>query len=238
MKKFFTTSRRPIGFGLLLAGMLIFSLSLAPNTAIAQSPLHPTFPLLDTDGANVLDSGNPVSTMQTCGQCHDAEFIAGHSFHTDAGASNATEPGQTSTGRPWDTSEGLFGKWNPITYSVLGEGGLTTNEWVQTIGLRHVGGGPAEDAGVEMNCFLCHLTDPDNQSRLQALEAGEFEWANTATLAASQILTYQDGRADWNEAAFDEQGELLPAFLSIQDPDNQNCGQCHGTVHMLSLIHI
>ena len=231
MKNLLRTHRRPISFGLLLAGLLIFSLAVAPHTAIAQSPLHPVFPLLDADGANVLESGSPVSTMETCGQCHDSEFIAGHSFHVDAGATNATEPGQTSTGRPWDTSEGLFGKWNPITYGVLGSSGLTTDEWVQTIGLRHVGGGPAEEAGVEMNCFLCHLSNPDNQSRIQALEAGEFEWANTATLGASQILTYEDGTANYNQEAFDEQGELLPAFVSLQDPSNQNCGQCHGTVH-------
>ncbi len=34
---------------------------------------------------NVLKSGNPVSTMKTCGQCHDTEFIQSHAFHSDLG---------------------------------------------------------------------------------------------------------------------------------------------------------
>ena len=225
----------------LLIGLIALGLAIVIQTAsaraadtpsIAASPLHPDFSLLDADGVNVLESGSPISTMQTCGQCHDTAFIESHSFHADVGASAAVEPGQAGTGRPWDTGEGLFGKWNPITYIVPGKVGLSTEEWIQTIGLRHVGGGPAEETGVEMNCFLCHLSDPDNESRIRALEAGDFEWANTATLAASQIMTYADGQADWNEAAFDEQGELLPTFVSIQDPANENCGQCHGTVHL------
>ena len=44
-------------------------------TTPAGSPLHPTFPLLDENGENVLDTDNPASTMKTCGNCHDAEFI-------------------------------------------------------------------------------------------------------------------------------------------------------------------
>ena len=168
--------------------------------------------------------------MQTCGQCHDTEFIASHSFHVDAGSSNAAQPGETSTGRPWDTSEGLYGKWNPITYGEPVEYS-DDQTWLETIGLRHVGGGPAEDSGVEMNCFLCHLNTPDNETRMQMLEAGQFAWANTATLAKSGIVTYTAGDFEYNQDAFDEVGELLPAYLGIQDPSNENCGQCHGTVH-------
>jgi len=113
------------------------------------NPLHPTFPLLDEAGDHVLDSGNPASTINSCGGCHDAEFIASHSFHSDVGLSNMTEPGETGNGRSWDTSAGLFGKWNPITYRYLSPQGddtvdLTTAEWVQLFGVRHAGGGPAQ----------------------------------------------------------------------------------------------
>ena len=71
--------------GLLLAITAFFG----THSALAQpevapreqaSPLHPNFALLDADGKNVLDTGAPVSTMQTCGQCHDTEFIQGHAF--------------------------------------------------------------------------------------------------------------------------------------------------------------
>ncbi|MCZ7673338.1 MAG: hypothetical protein M5U34_42605 [Chloroflexi bacterium] len=49
--------------------MLGVAFLMAGETAVAQqgSPLHPTYPLLDKDGDNVLDSGAPVSTMATCG---------------------------------------------------------------------------------------------------------------------------------------------------------------------------
>ena len=45
------------------------------------------------------------------------------------------------------------------------------------------------------------------------------------------LFSHTAARFTWNQDAFDENGELLPAFLGIQDPANENCGQCHGTVH-------
>ena len=74
----------------------------------------------------------------------------GHLFQTEAG--------ETGSGRAWDTSSGLYGKWDPITYRFLSPEGdalidLDTEEWIQTYGLRHAGGGPADAAGVEINCF-------------------------------------------------------------------------------------
>lgn len=56
-----------------------------PAPVEQTSPLHPTFALLDKDGENVLTSGKALSTMQTCGQCHDTEFIQSHAFHSDLG---------------------------------------------------------------------------------------------------------------------------------------------------------
>ena len=111
-------------------------------------PLHPTFALLDTDGRNVLDTNEPVSTMNTCGTCHDTEFIAEHSFHVDAGLSEVSAPGETGNGRSWDISTGTFGKWNPLLYHTLSSEGdalvdLTTPGWLMLFSDRHVGGGPA-----------------------------------------------------------------------------------------------
>ena len=140
-----------------LGAVLIGSLILTGSFAQAQkplrpevqgSPLHPTYPLLDGEGQNVLESGAPVSTMTTCGACHDTDFIEQHSFHTDVGLNDFGTPGSTDSGRAWDTSPGLFGKWNPIQYRYLSPAGddvmdLGTPEWLMTIGVRHVGGGPA-----------------------------------------------------------------------------------------------
>lgn len=242
---------------------------------IQLSPIHPAFPLLDEQGENVLDSGGAVSTMNTCGACHDTNFIEEHSFHTDVGFSEITLPGQTGSGRAWDISPGFFGKWNSIAYRYLSPLGddlidLTTPMWLQSFGVRHVGGGPAvyaqsgerltdldadavpgnpetsvidpetgeliawdwaESGVVEMNCFLCHTPDPDNEARTLALHEGDFRWANTATLLNTGIVEQNGASFQWNPEAFDDAGELASEFITIQDPTNNNCGLCHGLVH-------
>lgn len=271
--------RLKLGLTLLgLAGLLIGLFLTISRPAAAQEgddleripALHPTFPLLDQDGNNVLDSGNPISTMQTCGSCHDAEFIAGHSSHADVGLS---EFGTAGT-HAWDNSSGLFGNWNPITYRYLSSADdahwdMTTVEWIRTFGTRHVGGGPAttsreglpltalapdadgveasivdpesgdvlpwdwsESGTVEMNCFLCHTPDPDNVTRTAELQAGRFAWANTATLAATGIVTQSGDGWRYNRDAFDAEGHVALSALPVQDPTSLNCAQCHGLVQV------
>ena len=253
---------------------LALFLASAAQASLAQQPvLHPTFPLLDRDGRNVLETGNPVSTMQTCGSCHDTAYIASNSFHADVGLSALAPAGQIAGGRPWDTSPGLFGKWNPLLYRYLTPPGdaafdMGVADWVREFGFLHVGGGPAEttadgtpleqvpvrpgdptthvldpDTGepvpwdweasgtVEMDCFLCHMPAPNNQARLETLRAGQFAWANTATLLGTGIVTRTNGAFVWNPEAFTPEGELASTYVTIQDPDDDNCGQCHGEVH-------
>lgn len=232
-------------------------------------PLHPTFVLLDGNGANVLTSGSAVSTMQTCGQCHDTEFIQTHAFHSDLGLSDYKENGG------YNASTGTFGKWDPLTYRFLSQKGdehldLSTAEWLKLNGSRVVGGGPAttsidgfnlvdlkddpanpetsilnaqtgevevwdwdESGALEMNCFLCHLQDPDTDSRTEFIRNGDFGNANTATLIGLNIVSF-DGSTNtwtWNPNAFDESGELKSDFITVQDPTNDNCASCHGEVH-------
>jgi thiosulfate reductase cytochrome b subunit len=237
------------------------------------SPIHPSFPFLDEDGGNVLESGKPVSTINTCGGCHDTAFIVDHSYHVSVGLDDLTDPGTTATGRSWDISPGLFGSWNSIEYRYLSPQGdsridLTTPDWIRLYGLRHVGGGPAmygkngqlltdipytstsletntynpvtgdlerwdwdESGLVEMNCFLCHTPNPNNDARAEALQSGAFQWANTATLLGSTIVSPSGDTYTWNADAFNESLEIDPDVLLIQDPTNLNCGLCHGLVH-------
>ncbi len=171
---------RLLAAGVVLALLLI----LAYETVTAQSsPFHPTFPLLDEEGQNVLDSGNPVSTMETCGACHDTAFIAEHSFHTDVGLSELTAPGETASGRAWDTSSGLFGRWNPLTYRYLSPEGdecidMTTAEWIQTFGVRHVGGGPAQYGQNGEKLTDLPVVDGDPETHIVDPETGELvPWA-------------------------------------------------------------
>ena len=74
---------RLVSFGLLLV-LALAAVLLGSGQAAAQStaetakplsPLHPVFAMLDADGQNVLESGAPVSTMQTCGACHNLSLI-------------------------------------------------------------------------------------------------------------------------------------------------------------------
>lgn len=237
------------------------------------SPLHPSFPFLDEDGVNVLESQKPVSTMNTCGACHDTDFITDHSYHVSVGFNDLSDPGTTNTERPWDISPGVFGSWNSIEYRYLSPQGdsridLTTPDWIRLYGLRHAGGGPAmygqngqllsdlpytpdsletnslnpttgelepwdwqESGVVEMNCFLCHTPNPNNDARAAALQSGAFQWANTATLWGSTVVSSSGDTYTWNPEAFIENQEIDPEVLKIQDPTNLNCGLCHGLVH-------
>lgn len=273
-------SKRTLGL-LVTAGIYLMAAALAvassdspptPPTpaARASSPMHPAFPLLDASGAPVQVSGQPLSTMTTCGGCHDTAFIAANSFHADVGLSEFYGPAADGGAHPWDLGPGYFGRWNPITYRLLTPADaprpdLFTAEWIATLGARHVGGGPAqraraggplaessapEDAQVvgpdgapqpwdwaasgtvEMNCLLCHMQSPNNAARVAALQAGDFAWANTATLIGTGLVELDsDGAYRWNTAAFDETGAVQPAVIGVQDPRSENCGLCHGAVH-------
>ena len=235
----------------------------APQEQI--SPLHPGFALLDVSGTNVLTNHTPVSTMKTCGQCHNTGFIASHSFHADLGLSDI-QAGKASTG--------LFGQWDPLTYRYLSQPGdtrldLSTAGWIMYNADRFAGGGPGttsssgqpltsllskannpeaslldETSGqavawgwnrsgtLEMDCFLCHFPAPNNQSRIETIQSGQFAWSNTATLEGTGIVTKLAGGWAWNPEAFDANGQLLQAYIAVQDPGNDNCAQCHGLVQM------
>jgi len=264
-----------ITLGLLFAIIGFFGIRSAlakpgPVPTEQTTPLHPTFALLDKDGENVLTSGNAVSTMKTCGQCHDTDFIQSHAFHSDLGLSAYTQD------RELNSSNGLFGEWDPLTYRFLSQKGderldLSTAEWLRVNGTRVVGGGPAttardtseslaeltadpsnpetntlnsetgkaepwnwnESGTMEMNCFLCHLENPNTLARATFIQNGSFRNANTATLIGLGIVNYDSSTKtwDWNAEAFNESNELKSELLKIQDPTNANCATCHGEVH-------
>jgi hypothetical protein len=217
MRRWYLLSLLAVIVGLFLIGGIVTAQDgeeapLPVDSAPPASRLHPRFALLDAAGVNVLESGQPLSTMQTCGECHDTAFISEHSQHSQVPANT-------------------LANWNSITYRYLttsdeSMADLDVQGWFQNFGERFVGGG--SQAPFEMNCFLCHTAVPDNQARTAALQAGDFAWANTATLGNSGILA-EDGRT-WNPDAFDESGWLKAEFITIQDPTNLNCGQCHGAV--------
>jgi thiosulfate reductase cytochrome b subunit len=268
-------------FGLLgaITAFGIRSALAKPEVAPAgqASLLHPTFALLDENGENVLSSGKALSTMETCGQCHDTEYIQSHAFHSDLGLSDYKRSGALGAMVTQDgglnSSTGTFGKWDPLTYRYLSQTGderldLSTAEWLKLYGDRVVGGGPAalsregielsdikadaanpeasilnsETGGaeawdwaksgiMEMNCFLCHMESPNYEARKQAIQSGQFELANTATLFDSGLVAQTDDGFQWNQFAFQENGEISAKRVFIKDPSNSNCAACHGEIH-------
>ena len=71
--------------------LILMAWMLLANTALAANGFHPPVPLLDENGIRVVESGRPMSNMQTCGACHDADFIANSSDHLAAGVFDEVE---------------------------------------------------------------------------------------------------------------------------------------------------
>jgi hypothetical protein len=190
------TSKRNL---LIILGLLFLAATLGVRTALASpdaaplgqaSALHPTFALLDSDGDNVLQSNNPVSTMKTCGQCHDTEFIQSHAFHSDLGLSDYLENGS------YNTSTGTFGKWDPLNYRYLSQHGderldLSTAEWLMLYGTRVVGGGPATTSrdGKPLT-DLNAITDNPETALLENGTASVWDWSNSGTMEMDCFLCH------------------------------------------------
>jgi hypothetical protein len=207
--------RRGICIGF-LASVAMVAAAAAP---LAQRPvvksLHPDFAMLDAAGANVLASGRGVSTMKSCGQCHDTGFIASHASHVDLGLANGTHRG-----------------WDSLRYRFLARPGderpdLSTDDWLALYGERFVGGGPA----TEMNCFVCHLGKPGLAARATAIRSGRFADASTSTLSGLGIVEGSAQGWKWDRTAFTAEGLVRAKSLALQAPANANCAACHGEVH-------
>ena len=192
-------------FKFILGGALIVTLALGLTVAIkhvaaradgtsasAASPLHPDFALLDTDGANVLESGEPISTMQTCGQCHDTNYIVSHSFHADLGLTNYQPSSEMNA------SNGTFGRWDPLSYRYLTQSGdelldMSTAEWLMVFGEGITGGGPAV-VSREGKPLVSLPPDPNNpEASILNLETGKAEgwnWSQSGVIENNCFLCH------------------------------------------------
>jgi thiosulfate reductase cytochrome b subunit len=196
---------------LVITGLLIISLAFGIRSALAQpepasaeqaSPLHPTFALLDAAGENVLTSGNAVSTMQTCGQCHNTEFIQNHAFHSDLGLNDYTQ------GSGLNSSTGTFGKWDPLTYRFLSQQGderldLSTAEWLKLYGDRVVGGGPATTSreGKSLTDISVSKNNPETAVLSENGNVEAWDWSQSGTMEMNCFLCHLE--APNNEARLD-----------------------------------
>jgi hypothetical protein len=184
------------------AVLLLFLLT----PTLAASDLHPPVMLRDASGESVLSSGAPVSTLRSCSPCHDTMFIASHSYHAWTGET-----------------------WNPLTPPGALKAGSA--EWNKRYGFRHTGGGHALPMGVEPNCFLCHLKDPDNGARIDVLVKGAPQWAATATLASTGLVKPEGKAWAYDQEKFISTDGQRKADIDLLHPPVTNCGLCHGQVH-------
>ena len=183
---------------------------------------HPPVILLDAESNPVQESGAPLSLMTTCGQCHDSDFIEKHNYHSQVGLN---EMGRINmNARPWDTSPGMFGRWNPLTYRVLSSPDsdyfdLGTADWIRVMGPRHVGGGPAQinrlTGGLLTDYTTMVAVNPDTHVlNPQTRKPVPWDWQQSGTvelncllchLAApdnvSRIKEIQAGRFKWASTA-------------------------------------
>ncbi len=114
---------------------------------------HPAVTLKDEGGRNVLDTGKPISTRQTCGdRCHDYDFIT-DSFHFQQGKSEMDRQLLSSHGvAAFNSSPGMFGKFSIIPNRQLthpdiqeaSQADLSQPEWLTKCGGCHTGGGISE----------------------------------------------------------------------------------------------
>ena len=166
----------------------------AAATPNALKSLHPHFALLDVYGVNVLASGRAVSTMKSCGQCHDAGYIASHAFHADLGLRSFAPSGNS-----WHASAGLFGHWDPLRYRYLSQAGderldLSTAGWLMAYGERVVGGGPATTS--RRGPALAHLEpradDPETALLQPDGSRRAWDWNLSGTMEMNCFLCHLD----------------------------------------------
>ena len=179
----------------LAVGVLASVAALATANAAASATnkgLHPNFALLDANGVNVLGTGRAVSTMKTCGRCHDTDFIASHSFHVDLGLSSFAPSRKT-----WNASPGIFGEWDPLRYRFLTQSGderldLSTAGWLMLNGDRVVGGGPATTSrsGRPLTALKPSIDDPETSFLDATGNRAQWNWAVSGTMEMNCFLCH------------------------------------------------
>ena len=137
----------------LLSGVLLAGELPAGGTPAGAKLPHPALVLKDEAGRNVLESGKPISTRNTCGgDCHDYDFIA-NSFHFQQGKAEMDRSLLKSHGvSGFNSSPGMFGKFSIIPNRQLTHSGVTDPsdadmsqpEWLMKCGGCHTGGGISE----------------------------------------------------------------------------------------------
>ena len=151
------------------------------GNSIDLPSIHPSIPLLDKNGENVLDTQKPYSSRLSCGGCHDMDKI-GHAYHYEMGQDESDEQFGLARGIPPVTSPGYFGGFNCMqgsnTQWLSKKSNANENAFLDygAVGLIkacescHVGGGFAEKdrAG--------HKYDLADEAAIKLFDSDYYEW--------------------------------------------------------------
>ncbi|MGE3312970.1 MAG: hypothetical protein AB7O66_23625 [Limisphaerales bacterium] len=165
---------------------------------------------LDEDGKPQDPRGNPLSTAQTCGRCHDYASIS-QGWHFNAAHTNvaAGRPGE-----PWILTDPATRTQIPLSYRgwrgtfLPADVGLSDFDFLVNFARHYPGGGVGEPASeriagtndvrlrrmqitgaLEIDCLICHAKHGhyDHEARFKAVSAENFKWAPTI---ASELGAY------------------------------------------------
>jgi len=126
-------------------------------TAVPILAQHPAIYLLDREGEfiNPIDGKNadhPFSTKQTCGMCHEYDEISA-AYHFQVGWNVISDDFGDSTGKPWNLSNGMMGKWCPMYFRQLAK---KQNEHEDEIDLTVYDFVGFSSEGEHPPCGACH----------------------------------------------------------------------------------
>lgn len=159
----------------------------------------------------------PLSTRQTCGQCHDYDTIAS-GWHFNMSGTN-TAPGRLA--QPWFMIDAQSGTQIPMsrrdwpgTFKPA-QLGMSDWEWTYHFGRHLPGGDAAEPADIyaegapharwevsgpmEINCFACHShsTAYDHSEWVRLVLRENFRWAATGALGLGEVRGMGSRVADY-----------------------------------------
>ncbi len=109
--------------------------SYAMQSEGSRNPLHPSFVLLDANKEPILMTSRALSLRNTCGQCHDVDFIIKHSDHEQL----------------WKESEFV---WDVLTNTYKSDNydySIQSNKHVSELSQK-----TAAEAEDSLDCLMCH----------------------------------------------------------------------------------